>query len=218
MNKAVRVQRADGETTYNRILEAAGKLFASNGFAETTNKIIAASARVDLASINYHFKSRSGLYEAVLLEAHHRLISIESLQQVASSHMSGPEKLKKLMEGLVESAVLDQGWHARVLSRELLSPSSHVRVLQKKEITAKLQIVLGILSKITDIPVGDPSLLRCLISVMAPCAMMLVVGRNVAPVADEIRRMPRRALVEHLYKFAIGGLDAIGRESSARRK
>ena len=212
------MQRTDGETTYNRILEAAGKLFASAGFAETTNKMIAASAEVDLASINYHFGSRSGLYEAVLLEAHNRLVNVESLQQVASSRLSGHKKLKKLVEGLVESAVLDEGWHARVLSRELLSPSSHLQVLKEREIAAKLEIVLTIISEITGISVGDPALLRCLISVLAPCAMMLVVGRNIVPVADEIRRMPRKDLVEHLYHFALGGLEAIERNRGARRK
>lgn len=218
MNKPARVQRTDGEATYNRILEAAGELFASTGFAETTNKMIAAKAEVDLASINYHFGSRNGLYEAVLVEAHHRLVSIDSLQRLVSSDLPTRDKLRKLIEGLVQSAIRDQSWHARVLSREMLSPSSHLQVLQKKEIAGKLQSVLIVLSNITAIPVGDPALLRCLISVIAPCAMLLVVGRNVSPFADEIRRMPRQALVEHLYSFAIGGLDAIGREHGTPRK
>ncbi len=64
MNKTPRALRTDGEATYNRILETAGKLFATSGFAETSSKAIAAKAEVDLASINYHFGSRSGLYQA----------------------------------------------------------------------------------------------------------------------------------------------------------
>lgn len=211
MRKKQRSQRADGGVTYNRILESAGNLFASTGFAETTNKMIAARAEVDLASINYHFKSRDGLYQAILMEAHRRLVSIDSLQQLASTNLSAHEKLRKLIEGLVDSAIVDQGWHAKVLSREILSPTSHLQSLQKAVIPEKLPFVLSILSEIAAIPVGDPALLRCLVSVMAPCAMLLVVGPNVVPFADEIHRMPRDVLAEHLYRFATGGLEAIAR-------
>ncbi len=210
MSKIERTQRTDGSLTYSRILEAAGELFASTGFAETTNKMIAAHADVDLASINYHFKSRNGLYQAVLVDAHRRLLSLDNLQQLVATHVSAREKLKKLIEGLVESATVDQGWPATVLSREFLSPTSHLQALQKNEIPAKLPFVLSILAEITGIPQDDPSLLRCLISVMAPCAMLLVVGPNVSPFADQIHRMPKKVLVEHLYSFAIGGLEAIG--------
>ena len=69
MNKPARGLRSDGEATRTRILEAAGELFATTGYAETSNKAIAAHAQVDLASINYHFGNRSDLYQAVLTEA-----------------------------------------------------------------------------------------------------------------------------------------------------
>lgn len=211
MKKPARSQRPDGEATHNRILEAAGALFATAGFAETTNKMIAARAEVDLASINYHFGSRNGLYQAVLVDAHRRLVSVDSLRQLVATDLTAPEKLRKLIEGLVVSATDDDAWHTKVLSREFLSPTSHLQALRKTEIPAKLPFVLSILSEITAIPVDDPSLLRCLISVVAPCAMLLVVAPNVFPLGDQIHRMPREALVDHLYRFAMGGLDAIGR-------
>ncbi len=214
IRKTDRTQRPDGEATYNRILDVAGDLFASAGFAETTNKMIAAKAEVDLASINYHFGSRNGLYQAVLVEAHRRLVSVEGLELLVSAELPAREKLRRLIEMLVESATAEHSWHARVLSREVLSPSSHLQTLQEREIPAKLPFVLAILSDITAIRSDDPALLRCLISVMAPCAMLLVVGRNVFAFAEEIRHMPRRDLVEHLYNFAIGGLEAISRHRS----
>lgn len=216
MSKVQRTSRTDGEATRNRILDAAGELFATTGFAETTNKAIASRAGVDLASINYHFGSRGGLYEAVLIEAHRRLISVESLQRLAAADLSAHDRLRGMIESLVQNATVDQGWHARVLAREILSPSSHLQVLQRSEITTKLPIVLGILSEIVSIPPDDPTLLRCMVSVVAPCAMLLVVGQNVSPFAEDIRRMPRQDLVEHLYIFAMGGLEAVRRQRRTR--
>lgn len=211
MRKAPRSLRTDGEATYNRILEAAGELFAVSGFAETSSKAIAAQAGADLASINYHFGSRGGLYQAVLAEAHRRLVSIDQLQKIATLDVSPRDKLKMLIERLVGTATGRLGWPSRVLGRELLSPSSHLQVLERQELLPKLNVVLGILSEFTSIPVDDPVLLRCLVSVGAPCAMLLVAGHGVSIFEEKVLGMPREVLADHLYTFAMGGLDAITR-------
>lgn len=210
--KTVRTQRADGEVTYNRILVAAGELFASVGFAETTSKMIAAEAEVDLASINYHFGSRNGLYQAALTEAHRRLINVGDLERLAASTVPATTKLKKLIEFLVDGATGTERWPVRILGREILAPSSHFLSMQQTEVMPKFRIILPILSEITAIPPDDPALVRCLVSVAAPCAMLLVVGRGPNIFANQILEMPREALVEHLYSFAIGGLGAISQQ------
>ncbi|MFV0296785.1 MAG: TetR/AcrR family transcriptional regulator [Hyphomicrobiaceae bacterium] len=212
MTKAPRALRADGEATYNRILEAAGELIAASGFAATSSKAIAARAEVDLASINYHFRSRGGLYEAVLIEAHRRFINIEALQRIVATNDTARDKLRRIIEGLVTGATNHQDWHAKVLSREILSPSPHLRALERNEILPKLEIVFTILSEITAIPLGDLALRRCLISVGAPCAMLMVAGQSMPVIAEDVLRGPRDVLADHLYSFAIGGLEAVGRD------
>ena len=97
MTKPRRSARTDGELTRTRIMEAAGSLFAAAGYAETTSKAIAAKAGVDLASINYHFGSRRGLYQAVLVEAHRRVISFDDLQQVVEGALPAPSPEQQLL-------------------------------------------------------------------------------------------------------------------------
>ncbi len=53
----------DGNTTRLHILETAGRLFAAQGFAESTSKEICTRAGTNMAAINYHFGGRDGLYE-----------------------------------------------------------------------------------------------------------------------------------------------------------
>lgn len=211
MTKTTRALRTDGEVTYNRILEVAGELFAASGFAETSNKAIATKAGVDLASVNYHFGSRSGLYEAVLAEAHRRFVDIDTLEEIAALHAPARDKLRKLIDQLLEGAAANQGWHAKVLGRELLSPSSHLQTLERQAVLPKLQIVLALLSEITSIPAGDPVLRRCLASVATPCAVMLLAGHHPPAFAAEALQSPRPVLADHLYTFSIGGLEAVAR-------
>ena len=45
--------------TKDRILDAAESLFAQHGFDATSLRMITASAGVNLASVNYHFQSRT---------------------------------------------------------------------------------------------------------------------------------------------------------------
>jgi AcrR family transcriptional regulator len=55
-----------GAVNRQRILQAAAKRFAAEGFQRTTIKAIAADAGVDPAMIHYFFRSKQGLYDAVL--------------------------------------------------------------------------------------------------------------------------------------------------------
>ena len=80
--------------TRAKILEAAGQLFAAEGYAEAKSTLIAASAAVDLASINYHFGSRSGLYLAVLAEAHRRFVSLADLSRLSESGLPASQQLE----------------------------------------------------------------------------------------------------------------------------
>ena len=61
-----RAGRSDGDLTKSKILDAAGRLIAQDGFAKTTSKAIAKLAEVDLAAINYHFDGRDGLLDFVV--------------------------------------------------------------------------------------------------------------------------------------------------------
>lgn len=52
--------------TKDRILDTAERLFAERGFAATSLRSIIAAAKVNLAAVHYHFRTKEGLLEAVL--------------------------------------------------------------------------------------------------------------------------------------------------------
>src|SRR6187431_1182396 len=217
MTEAPTKRRTDGQATRERILEAAGELVAANGYAQTTAKAIADRAEVGLTLINYHFNGREGLYRAVLIEAHRRLAKLSDMRDLAESALPAMAKLRVLIYGLVRPATKRQpGWHINVLAKEIFAPSANFPVLFEAEVPPKLAIIKQILSDITAIPVGDPALVRCVISVLAPCSMLLVAARGAPGPLDEVRRMPREAIINHLHTYALAGLEAIGREHGRR--
>lgn len=59
----------EGRDTKGRILDAAERLFAEQGFAATSLRDVTAAAGVNLAAVNYHFGSKAALLEAVVRRA-----------------------------------------------------------------------------------------------------------------------------------------------------
>ena len=59
--------RADGIEARQRLLAAGLRLFAQNGFQQTSIREVAQAAHVNLASISYYFGDKEGLYRAVFL-------------------------------------------------------------------------------------------------------------------------------------------------------
>lgn len=214
MSASHRSPRTDGAVTRTRILDAAGELFATTGYAETTSKAIANHAGVDMASINYHFGSRDGLYQAVLIEAHARIVNQHDLQQLAqNTAMPARDKLRAIIDLISITSAHEQNWSPRVLARELLAPSSHFQVLEQQEILPKFLFMQHILSDITGIPQQDPALLRCALSVVGPCLMVFVLGRSIPGPLQALQTMPRAELVDHLTRFSLAGLDAIAQNA-----
>ncbi|MBU0539498.1 MAG: TetR/AcrR family transcriptional regulator, partial [Gammaproteobacteria bacterium] len=62
----MRRSKADAEVTRARILDAAGKLFASQGITRTRLSDVAAEASVTRGAIYWHFKDKEALIEAMM--------------------------------------------------------------------------------------------------------------------------------------------------------
>src|SRR5580698_2270412 len=77
----------DGVKARGRLLDAAEALFAERGFYGVTTRQVASTAGVDDALIYYHFKNKSGLFDAVFARPARVLITArhESLRAYVAS-------------------------------------------------------------------------------------------------------------------------------------
>ncbi len=63
------------QTTQGKILAAATKIFVENGFKDTTTRAICAEAHVNVALVNYYFRSKADLYKAVFSALFERVVA-----------------------------------------------------------------------------------------------------------------------------------------------
>ena len=93
----------DVSSTPSRILDAAEQLFVQRGFASTSLRAITTEAKVNLASVNYHFGSKEALIEAVFsrrlkLLNRKRLVNLAALEGEAGEH---PLQLEAVLEAFI---------------------------------------------------------------------------------------------------------------------
>lgn len=85
--------REDGAETKARLIQCAGRLIADQGYDRTTSKDICRLAGVNMAAVNYHFGSREGLYQAVLDEVYHYVLSPVEIETIYHMDIGPREKL-----------------------------------------------------------------------------------------------------------------------------
>jgi len=211
---AARSQRTDGSTTRLHILETAGRLFAERGFAESTSKEICTRAGTNMAAVNYHFGSRDGLYEAVLVEAHRQLVSLDELASLAGAQADPREKLRALLAHLIAAGGRPEApWGFRVVLREALSPSPALPVMIRQAVQPKARLIRGLIGDIVGLPEDHPSVQRALLFTVLPCIVLMVapkdLGNKVLPALKDAD-----GLADDLMRYVFAGLDALAKQAA----
>ncbi len=105
-----------------RILEAATALFAAQGFHATTIRDIAARAGVNVAAVNYHFRSKDELHALVVDTA----LSRWSAEIIVAEDLDRGSSLETVLRSIVEALIApvfdrpDSGVVIRLLAWSLL--------------------------------------------------------------------------------------------------
>jgi len=208
--------RSDGAQTRGQILQIAGGIFADQGFERTTSRQVCAAAGINLAAVNYHFGSRDGLYDAVLMEAHGQLVRLDDLESIRRSGAEPQAQLRALISLLVgRPSGQTLPWGLRVLSRELMAPSSHVGTLIRRAVLPKVRVMLALIGAVMGLPPEHRAVQRALALVILPCIMLAIAPRDVLH-----RTLPgvtgdAEALIEDMVSHASAGLASIARRYAA---
>ena len=112
----MRTMSRPAEYTRQSIIKAAVRLFAEKGFGGASVREIVASAHVNQAAINYHFKGKDGLYLEILKTAFEKLTKHGGFD---------PEQLKSLSREEALRSFISQQLRPLLFSDEM---SRYIRV------------------------------------------------------------------------------------------
>ena len=119
------------DATHRRLLEAAVGLFASQGFAATSVRQVCEKADANVAAVNYHFRSKRGLYDASIdfargeAIARNRWVGLDAGRDFWADET--PETRLRFFVAMLLDHSLDGGGKpsdlARIMIHEMLDPT-----------------------------------------------------------------------------------------------
>lgn len=201
------------KVTSDRVLEAAGEVFAEQGFHRATVRQITERAGVNIAAINYHFRDKAELYGAVLRSCH-----------CAATEFGGPcrfesgrpaERLRAFIDWFLRRMLHPDRpqWHGVLIAREMAEPTGALAPLMDEITRPQVAELRRILVDLGAGALGEERLALLGLSIVGQCLFYVNNRAFIGALVPKFRQMPPSVekLVAHIHAFSLAGVRGIVR-------
>ena len=200
---------ATSDPTREKLLEAAGPIFANRGYQATTIREICAGAGANIAAINYHFGDKLGLYTEVLQQ------SVRAAQLIAVKNTLDQDTLPEdILRALIRARLRSingrdlPDWHSRLLAHELAQPTPALRQLIDKVARPICKRLLELIGRMIGLPPNDDNTRLCAISVAGQVFAYVLPGPLLTEIWPELRMTSEQVerIADHIADFSLSYL------------
>lgn len=171
--------RSDGAQSRERLLLAAMRLFAEQGYAKTSTREIALAAGTNIASISYYFGDKAGLYRAAFTEPCPHS-GDDDLAALTNPALTLREAMREFYGKFLEP--LKQGDLARLSMRlwfrEMLEPTGLWSDEINNDIRPAHKALMTVLARHVGVADADDDLSRLSFAIVG-LALQLMIARDV---------------------------------------
>ncbi len=207
--------------TEQRLLDAAGEVFAEFGYRAATVRQICEKAGANIAAINYHFGDKERLYLAVLRSVPDAQAEKYPRQSGLNRDVPPEQQLRGYVQTLLQR-VFDAGrpgWHAKLLARELAEPTRALDTLLEDVARPLHQELRGIVRRLLGSGATDETVRLVALSVMGQCvyyhharAVLKQLYPEQGYAAEDIA-----GLVDHITVFSLAAMQEFARRKQTRK-
>jgi AcrR family transcriptional regulator len=194
--------------TRQRVLEAAGEVFANHGFRDATIREICEKAKANVAAVNYHFGDKEELYAAVFDYA--RTCAVAQFTELGAPAAPPEERLRAFVRAVL-TRFFNEGrpaWLGKLVAREMIEPSPALDALVNGQIRPNSERLKALVRELIGKEIDDQELWRCSFSIAAQWLFYFHCGQVVKRLnpnqkydAQELDR-----LADHITKFSVAAL------------
>ena len=208
--------------TEQRLLEAAGEIFAECGYQLATTRQICEKAGANIAAINYHFGDKEGLYMAVLRSVPKAYAEKYPPDFGLSSGATAEQKLGAYLQSLLHR-VFDEGrpgWHTKLISREMIEPTRALDTLVEEAARPVHQELASIIRELLGSGTTEEAVRLCTLSIISQCVYYhharSVIRRLYPEQEYGVEDIDR--LADHITKFSLAALNEFSRRAQCARQ
>jgi len=211
----------ESDTTRERIVEAAGEIFAERGFDGTTVRDICQRADANVAAVNYYFGDKQRLYVEAVVRAHRWRMEQASLPDW-TAETSAEKKLADFVLTFVRRIRTgpENTWHTRLIMREMMNPHHACAELVQSSIRPQFEILQSILRELLPPTFSEEQLRLTAFSIVGQCLFYHFadpVVRNLLS-ADEYDSYDVEKLADHITKFSLASIEHVSSTDTAVAK
>ena len=204
------------EPAFDRLLQVAVEVFAECGFRYATVRDICSKANVNVASVNYYFRSKEALYVQALAFAFQEANRLHP-QDAALDKDLPPERrlmlfIKNFLHKLLDDSHL--GLHSKLIAREIADPTKALDEIIQTAIVPQFALLQEIIQQILGTRADKVTVQRCLLSIFGQCLMFkhsrsIIESLYPGFIADE---SAIQASAEHIAHFSLAALNSLAQQ------
>jgi len=140
------------DPTRQKLLEAAGQVFAEHGFHAATVREICSRAGANVAAVNYYFGDKVELYEEVLRQA--VFAAHDAPMREALSSMQPEDALRRALRYMLGKLcdASRPGWTMRLMAHEMTQPTPALARVVDEIIAPNYAMLRRIIGRMLDLP------------------------------------------------------------------
>jgi AcrR family transcriptional regulator len=210
------------DPTRAKLIEAAGEVFAEQGFHSATVREICQRAGANVAAVNYYFRDKIGLYSTVLSA------SIRSAQgeaiEAALAHSSNPEiALRKFIEEILQRfySGARPAWSVRIMAHELAQPTPALAHVVDEALRPRYNHLRAIIARILSLPPDHETTRLCAHSVIGQVVHFVHGGPVISilwPALNMSKPKDLRMVANHIADFTLRNLRSLARKNHRKEK
>jgi TetR/AcrR family transcriptional regulator, regulator of cefoperazone and chloramphenicol sensitivity len=202
--------------TFDRLLQVAVETFAERGFRDTTVREICTRANVNIASVNYYFRSKEILYIKALQFAFQEANRLHPQTDVLNKNLAPEVRLGFVIDNFLHKLLDDTqlGFHSKLIAREISNPTPALHEIMHSAIAPQCRLLEDLIVELVPNLQGNNTVIsRCMLSILGQCLLFKhsrSVVDNLYPelIADEAAI---QQCVQHITQFSLAALAAFAR-------
>ena len=193
-------------STRERLVEAAGHVFAEHGYHATTVREIVKRSGANIAAVNYHFGDKLGLYTEVLQQSV-RAARVDAINSALDQNAPPEDILRAVIRARLQSVTTPnlQDWHFRIMVHELVQPTPALSRVVNDVSRPIYKRLLELIGSIIALPPKDEKTRLCAHSVMGQILVYVLAGPLLKQLWPELEMTPAQVdrIAEHIGDFSL---------------
>jgi len=205
------MKKTQGKTR-DRLLTAASRIFAEQGFQESTIADICERAETNIASVNYHFGDKETLYLEAWRYAFNQELDNHPSDGGVAEDAPAEQRLAGRIRSLIARVADQNSYSFAIINKEMAQPTRLLVDILEKEINPQRLKMLALLKECLGQAATEQHIHYCHTSIMGQCFQLLRLkhmknAQNFPHYPSDLS--DSKAFADHVVQFSLAGIQAI---------